>query len=322
MRVNTGWVVRASVILAIGFVALGAAPAPEPAPAEVAAKLKGFDAYMEKVLKDWNSPGIGVGIVVGDRLVYAKGYGYRDYGKKLPFTPTTLQQIASNTKLFTAVATGLVVEEGKLTWDKPVRQSVPAIQFYNDQLNTSVTLRDMLSHRTGITRHDLIWYRGDDTRKQLFEKLQYMEPKEPLRTMFLYNNMMFAAAGYLIELAAGQDLGGVRPRAHLPAARDDEHDLLHRGDDPAARLRRGIHRETRHLRALQDPLLRGHRGRRPVRRHHLEHRGHVALADRPDERGQVQGQAGPARRRPARPRSSRRSRCPTRWPRPAGTGSS
>ncbi len=150
-------------------------------PKDVAKKLEGFDAYMEKILKDWNAPGIGVGVVVGDKLVFAKGYGYRDYGKKLPFTPDTLCQIASNTKLFTSVAAGLLVDEGKLTWDKPVRDSIPAIQFYNDFLNDNVTLRDMLSHRTGITRHDMIWYQSDDTRKQLFEKLKYLEPKEPLR---------------------------------------------------------------------------------------------------------------------------------------------
>ena len=170
----------------------------------VAERLKGFDAYMEKTLKDWNAPGIGVGIVVGDKLVFAKGYGYRDYGKKLPFTPNTTHQIASNTKLFTAVAAGLLVDEGKLTWDKPVRQSVPSIQFYNDELNNTITVRDMLSHRTGITRHDLIWYRSDDTRKQLFDKLRYMEPKEAARTIFLYNNMMYAAVGFLIELTAGK----------------------------------------------------------------------------------------------------------------------
>ena len=124
---------------------------------DVAKQLDGFDDYMAKVLKDWNGPGIGVGIVVGDKLVFAKGYGYRDYGKKLPFTAGTVCPIASNTKLFTAVAAGMLVEEGKLTWDQPIRDSVPAIRFYNEQLNNSVTLRDMLSHRTGITRHDTIW---------------------------------------------------------------------------------------------------------------------------------------------------------------------
>ncbi len=179
-----------------------APPARAQAP-DVASKLSGFDAYMEQVLKDWNTPGIGVGIVVNDKLVFAKGYGYRDYEKKLPFTPATLCQIASNSKLFTAVSAGMLVEEGKLTWDKPVRESVSTIQFYNDQLN-NVTLRDMLSHRTGVTRHDLIWFKSPFTRKELFEKLKYLEPQEPMRQTFLYNNLMYAAAGNIIELKSGK----------------------------------------------------------------------------------------------------------------------
>src|SRR5215211_6040541 len=132
-------------------------------------KLQGFDAYMAQVLKDWNVPGIGVGVVVKDKLVFAKGYGYRDYGKKLPYTPTTVQPIASNTKLFTAVSAGLLVDEGKLDWDKPIRGYVPSIEFHDDDLDRTVTVRDMLSHRTGITRHDLIWYKSDFTQKELFE---------------------------------------------------------------------------------------------------------------------------------------------------------
>jgi CubicO group peptidase (beta-lactamase class C family) len=171
---------------------------------DVSKKLQGFDAYMEKVLKDWNAPGVGVGIVVNDKLVFARGYGYRDYGKKLPFTSATLCPIASNTKLFTAVAAGFLVNEGKLAWDKPVREFVPSIRFYNDALNNTVTLRDMLSHRTGITRHDLIWYRSDFTRKELFERLTFMEPKESPRQVFLYNNMMYASAGYIIEVLSGK----------------------------------------------------------------------------------------------------------------------
>src|SRR6266851_1817697 len=90
--------------------------------------LDGFDAYMAKTLKDWNGPGVGVGIVVNDKLVFAKGYGFRDYEKKLPFTIATMSPIASNTKLFTAVAAAMMVEEGKLSWDKPVRESVPSIR--------------------------------------------------------------------------------------------------------------------------------------------------------------------------------------------------
>jgi len=171
---------------------------------DVSKKLEGFDAYMDQLLKDWNTPGIGVGIVINDKLVFAKGYGYRDYGRKLPFTPTTLCPIASNSKLFTAVAAGMLVEQGKLTWDKPVRDAVPTVQFYNDQLNNNVTLRDMLSHRTGVTRHDLIWFKSPFTRKELFEKLKYLEPQQPMRETFLYNNLMFSAVGYIIELKSSK----------------------------------------------------------------------------------------------------------------------
>jgi len=180
------------------------APATRAQEPDISKKLGDLDSYMAQTLKDWNTPGIGVGIVVNDKLVFAKGYGYRDYEKKLPFTPTTLQQIASNSKLFTAVAAGMLVEEGKLTWDKPVRDSVPTIQFYNDQLNNNVTLRDMLSHRTGVTRHDSIWFKSPFTRKELFDKLKYLEPQEPMRETFLYNNLMFSAVGEIIELKSGQ----------------------------------------------------------------------------------------------------------------------
>jgi len=157
-------------VFILGLVLFG--PATRAQTPDVANKLGDFDAYMNQILKDWNTPGIGVGIVVNDKLVFAKGYGYRDYEKKVPFTPTTLCPIASNSKLFTAVAAGMLVEEGKLTWDKPVRESVPTIQFFNDALNNDVTLRDMLSHRTGVTRHDLIWFKSAFTREELFAKLK------------------------------------------------------------------------------------------------------------------------------------------------------
>jgi len=190
--------------LAVALALMIFAPAARAQEPDITKKLDGFDSYMAQLLKDWNTPGIGVGIVVNDKLVFAKGYGYRDYEKKLPFTPITLQQIASNSKLFTAIAAGMLVEEGKLTWDKPVRDSVPTIQFYNDQLNNNITLRDMLSHRTGVTRHDLIWFKSPFTRKELFERLKYLEPQEPMRETFLYNNLMFSAVGEIIELKSGQ----------------------------------------------------------------------------------------------------------------------
>ena len=170
---------------------------------DVDARLKGFDDYMAQVMKDWNAPGIGVGIVVKDKLVFAKGYGFRDYGNKLPYTPTTTQPIASNSKLFTAVALGMLVEEGKLRWDEPIKRFVPAIRFYNDELDRSVTIRDMLSHRTGITRHDGIWYKSTFSRRDLWDRLRYLEPAAPIRTTFLYNNLMYTAAGQAVEELSG-----------------------------------------------------------------------------------------------------------------------
>ena len=170
----------------------------------VESRLAGLDAYMAKVLKDWNAPGVVVGVVVKDKLVFSRGYGYRDVGNKLPMTPKTLVQVASNTKLFTAVDAGFLVEEGKLEWDKPIRESVPQIQFFNDDLNRSITLRDMLAHRTGITRHDSIWYKSEFTRKDLFERLKYLEPSTSPRQTFLYNNLMVAAVGHVVHLVSGK----------------------------------------------------------------------------------------------------------------------
>ncbi|PZP51019.1 MAG: penicillin-binding protein [Pseudopedobacter saltans] len=167
-------------------------------------QLKGFDEYGNQLLKDWNCPGIGVGIVYKGKLVYVKGFGYRDYGKKLPITANTLFQIASNTKLFTAISAGMLVDQGKLTWDNPIKNDVPTLNFYNNELNNNVTLRDMLGHRTGISRHDMIWYKATTTRKQIFDKVKYLEPSAPMRTKFLYNNILYASVGEIIELKSGK----------------------------------------------------------------------------------------------------------------------
>ena len=166
--------------------------------------LKGFDKYIDQIMQDWNSPGIAVGIILKDKLEYSKGFGYRDLENKLPVTSKTLFPIASNTKLFTSVGLGMLVEEGKLTWDEPISGYVPRIKFYNQDLYNTVTLRDMLAHRTGISRHDFIWYKSDFSRKELFERLKYLEPAQPIRQSSLYNNLMYAAAGYSLELMTGK----------------------------------------------------------------------------------------------------------------------
>lgn len=167
-------------------------------------KLLDIDQRILKIMADWNVPGCAVGIVKEGKLVYAKGFGYRDIENKLPVTPNTLFPIGSNTKLFTATAIGFLVDEGKLEWDKPIKTRVPSIQFCNDQLNNTVTLKDMLAHRTGLNSPDAIWFYSNFSRHELFEKLKYCEPNYDLRETFEYNNFMYMAAGEIIQQVSGK----------------------------------------------------------------------------------------------------------------------
>ena len=188
----------AAAVAAAAFVATPALAQKPAAPPP------GFDRYVAQVLQTFSVPGVSIAIVKDGKVILAKGYGVRRLGDPTPVDAQTQFGIASNTKLFTATAVGLLVEDGKLDWDKPVRQYVPSIRFYDDALTSQVTIRDMLSHRTGITRHDSIWYKSEFTRQELFDRLKYLEPTQPLRSTFLYNNMMYAGVGYATELQSGK----------------------------------------------------------------------------------------------------------------------
>lgn len=161
------------------------------------------DRYIDSLLKEWNVPGLALGIVYKDQLVYAKGYGYRDLEKKLPVESTTVFPIASNTKLFTATLAAMLATEGKLSLDKPVRSYMPSLQFYIDDLNAAVTLRDMLSHRTGLPRYDGIWIGDTGSRKSSLAKVVFMKPQLTLRDGYIYNNMMYTASGAVMEAVTG-----------------------------------------------------------------------------------------------------------------------
>lgn len=163
-----------------------------------------LDNYCNKALSDWNVPGLGIAVIVGSETVFSKGYGFRDLDKKLPFTTDTIFPIASNTKPFTALAAGFLVEDGLLEWDRPIREAVPSVRFSSDALNSSVSLRDMLAHRTGINRHDSMWLHSTFSRKDIFDRLRYMQPSDPLRQNFVYNNVMYCAVGHIIELLTGE----------------------------------------------------------------------------------------------------------------------
>jgi CubicO group peptidase (beta-lactamase class C family) len=163
-----------------------------------------IDKYIDSTLKEWNVPGLALTVVYKDQILYTKGYGYRDLEKKLPVETNTLIPIASNTKLFTATLACILAEEGKLSLDKPVRNYLPSLVFSTDELNAKVTLRDMLSHRTGLPRYDGIWVNSPLTRKELLEKVTYMKPALGFREGYLYNNMMFLSAGAAMETITGK----------------------------------------------------------------------------------------------------------------------
>ena len=159
-----------------------------------------IDKRVEKILTEWQVPGCAVGIIKNGKLIYAKGFGYRDLENKLVVTPNTLFPIASNSKLFTSTAIGMIVNEGKLEYDKPVKSFIPEIEFNTPTLNSEITLRDMLCHRTGLSGSDAIWYGSNFTRTEVFARIKYLESVVSIRTEFIYSNYMYLAAGEIIKL--------------------------------------------------------------------------------------------------------------------------
>ncbi len=160
----------------------------------------GLDTAFARVLKDWHAAGFAVAVVDKDSVIYAQGFGYKDWEHKIPVTPHTLFAIGSCTKAFTASLIGMLEHDGKLDIDKPVRDYLPALKFYNSGMNDMITLRDMMCHRTGLPRHDLSWYLfGNSTRDSMILKIQYMEPTAGVRERWQYNNFMFASQGVVTE---------------------------------------------------------------------------------------------------------------------------
>ena len=162
-------------------------------------RLAGLDTFVLKVLKDWHAAGVSIAVVEKGKVVYTGGFGYRDFDKKLPVTENTLFGIGSCTKAFTASILGMLVKEGKVDLDKPVRNYLPELKFQNEYTNDHCTLRDMMCHRTGLPRHDLSWYGSWGSRQEFLERIQYMEPTAELRAKWQYNNFMFMAQGMVVE---------------------------------------------------------------------------------------------------------------------------
>jgi CubicO group peptidase (beta-lactamase class C family) len=165
--------------------------------------LNGFENYVSKSMEDWKVPGVAVAIVRDSSIVFVKGFGYRDMEKKLPVTEKTLFAIGSCTKAFTAVAVGELVDEGQIELNKPVRTYIPSFKMYDDYISEHITPRDLMCHRSGLPRHDMVWYGTDLSRKELMKTLQYLEPSKGFRETFQYQNLMFMAAGVLVETLSG-----------------------------------------------------------------------------------------------------------------------
>ena len=168
-------------------------------------RIAALDTAFERALKTWKAAGFAVAVVEKNKLIYAKGFGYRDLENKLPVTPNTLFAIGSCTKAFTASLIGLLQKDGKLDIDKPAHQYLPELRFFSDDLTNNVTLRDMMSHRTGLPRHDFSWYLFNTaSRDSMFHRIQYMEPTYPLRRQWQYNNFMFVTQGAIAEKLTGK----------------------------------------------------------------------------------------------------------------------
>ena len=143
-----------------------------------------LDGILEELLKQWNVAGMSVALVKDGRLLDARGCGKRDLEKDLPMTGSTMMPIGSITKSFTALALGMLADEGKLDWDKPVRTYIPWLKLMDPVTAERVTVRDLLCHRTGIPRYDLqVAFCALEDRKAQIETFQYLQPRADFRTV-------------------------------------------------------------------------------------------------------------------------------------------
>jgi len=161
------------------------------------------DALAEAALKAWNAPGIAVAIVKDDRVLMAKGYGVKERGKPDAVTADTVFAIGSMTKAFTTASMAMLIDEGKMSWDDTVRKHIEFFRLSDPLANEQVTLRDLVSHRTGLSRNDVLWTRTPWSQEEIIRRIGYVKLSQPFRTAWQYNNIMFSAAGYAVGKASG-----------------------------------------------------------------------------------------------------------------------
>src|SRR5580658_10950722 len=145
-----------------------------PAQVDPASKLQGLDDLAAQAMQQWKVPGLALGVVKDGKLIYAKGYGFRDVEHKLPVDTDTLFPIGSVSKSFTSLAFAMLNDEGKVDWDKPVRNYLPEFELNDPVASERATPRDLFSHRSGLPRHDIVWYSSDFSRADLVSRLRYL----------------------------------------------------------------------------------------------------------------------------------------------------
>jgi CubicO group peptidase (beta-lactamase class C family) len=164
---------------------------------------KAVDAILQKAMKQFGSPGLACVIVKDDEVIYLRGHGVRDIESKKPVTPDSLFGIASNSKAFTATAVGFLVAEGKMKWDDSVRKHLPSFRMNDELADREVTIRDLLCHRTGVIRHDIIWVANPTwSRDEMIRRSGQLKPDRSFRAVTGYNNFQFLTAGVAAGKAA------------------------------------------------------------------------------------------------------------------------
>ena len=164
---------------------------------------KELDSFIEKGMKDWNLPGLSIVVVKDDKVLYLKGFGVKTLGNKAPVDADTQFGMMSTTKAMTALAIAMLVDEGKIQWDDPVTKYLPWFQMPTPYLTEQVTVRDLLRHNAGLSNADLLWGRGDFDTRQILEHIRYLKPGYSLRSSFIYQNVMYGAAGEVVAAASG-----------------------------------------------------------------------------------------------------------------------
>lgn len=165
--------------------------------------LQKIDRDLQKMLSDWESPGLAVAIVKDDSVIFSKGYGLRELGKPELVDEHTLFAVGSQTKSFTAAALAILVDEGKLKWDDPVVKYLPEFQLADPEMTRLLSIRDCLTHRSGFDSLSAQFLFTDLTREEILRRYRFAKPVGVFRSSFDYNNILFLLAGQIIPAVTG-----------------------------------------------------------------------------------------------------------------------